>query len=103
MNSSSLYLPLAVVVLIFGCGSEEITSVWNEQNFVIDGDGADWSSTGLHYVDDVRGVIGIANTDTSLSLMFRFLSSFHNLAHFRTRVRSNPSIATPMEPSWEKV
>lgn len=72
MKTNLVYISLAILLIIAGCGSDEITSAWDEGGLAIDGDGSDWSSSGLSYVEDVRGVIGVANTDTTLSLMFRF-------------------------------
>lgn len=57
----------AVLVLIAGCGDEEITSVWNQSVITIDGNQSDWEGE-LHYLSDQQSAIGIANDKDFLYL-----------------------------------
>lgn len=55
-----------------GCGQEPIASHWVDAPPVIDGDGADWPMAHMTYVEKTRGVIGVANDDSMIYLLFRF-------------------------------
>ncbi len=64
-------IPVLAVVSI-ACGREPIASRWVDTPFVIDGDGVDWPIAFTTYVEETRGVLGVANDDSTLYLLFRF-------------------------------
>jgi hypothetical protein len=69
---ATCFLLSASLVLLPGCGDEKIESTWMENPIILDGDGFEWPASRLVYVEDVRGVIGASNSDSLLSVMFRF-------------------------------
>lgn len=55
-----------------GCGKEPLIGHWAEAPIVIDGDGSEWPISHMTYMEETRGVIGVANDDSTLYLLFRF-------------------------------
>ena len=71
IQSASVFL-LTMPLFFAGCGDMKIESTWMQNPITLDGDGFEWPASGLVYVEDIRGVIGASNSDSVLSVMFRF-------------------------------
>jgi hypothetical protein len=71
-TSAPIIFFLILAVSLTGCGDEKIESTWTESPITLDGDGFEWPASQLLYVEDIRGVIGASNSDSVLSVMFRF-------------------------------
>ncbi|MBN1424572.1 hypothetical protein JXA88_08450 [Candidatus Fermentibacteria bacterium] len=66
------YGVLIILVSTSGCGEEPVGSTWANTPPIIDGDSADWPMSHMTYVEKTRGVIGVANDDSMVYLLFRF-------------------------------
>jgi hypothetical protein len=72
-NESSRRLRLtAAFAGIVACGGTDVTARWATDAIRVDGDGVEWSGPELAYVEDVSGVVGAANNDSSVYVMLRF-------------------------------
>ena len=57
--------------LIMGCGGDKIENQWADREIVIDGKYADWEGIAQYTLEDQNLVLGLANDETNLYLMFR--------------------------------
>jgi len=83
MKNISFWTLSFALILVSGCGDEELTSSWRQTEITIDGNQSDWESK-LHYLSDQQSVVGIANDNEYLYLclatndtakMFQFFST----------------------------
>ncbi len=73
MRRSNLGLPLAAAFgVTLACGGPEVVARWATEPVGVDGDGTEWAGAELACVEDVSGVVGAANNDSSLYVMLRF-------------------------------
>ncbi|MDH4156419.1 MAG: hypothetical protein OEW00_03985 [candidate division Zixibacteria bacterium] len=71
-NGMSAVLIVAVVVLVGGCKSQELTSHWPTEPVAIDGSPDDWSDLPTTYFETQGVVLGLSNDSTNLRILFRF-------------------------------
>jgi hypothetical protein len=79
-NRKSLYralrlgiLPVAFLVLLlpYGCKTEEIPSSWTNQPITVDGNADDWSELPAYLFEKEGATVGICNDSVNLYLMLR--------------------------------
>lgn len=61
-----------VLLLSVACGNPEFKSIWQDSEIIIDGDSEEWSSFPTQFVEEIKIVYSVVNTDSSLIVMLRF-------------------------------
>jgi hypothetical protein len=59
-------------LMLFSCGEEEVQTSWNSYPIRIDGESDDWDKLPVLFSEDLDVAYGIANNDSTLSVMIRF-------------------------------
>jgi len=75
MKNIFFHLLLILTLLAaIGC-SKQIDSQWKNSAIEIDGKGHDWENIPMEYDEDIKVMYGLANNDSTISLMLRFNDS----------------------------
>ncbi len=73
MNKGLFRMIVFIVLLLsVACGNREFKSIWQDSEIIIDGDSEDWSSFPTQFVEEIKTVYSVVNTDSSLIVMLRF-------------------------------
>jgi len=69
----SIFIVISLIgfSLISGCGGDKIENQWLDQEIAIDGKYEDWEGINQNILEDLNIVVGMANDETNLYLMFR--------------------------------
>lgn len=66
-----LIISLIGLIFILGCNGDKIQNQWADREIAIDGKYADWEGIAQYTLEDQNLVMGLANDETNLYLMFR--------------------------------
>lgn len=67
-----LAMALAAVILLAGCGAQEIRTNWSAQPVTVDGEMTEWPGGSTVYFEDLGAQIGLSNDHQNLYILFRF-------------------------------
>lgn len=67
-----ILLNLLILVILLSCGTDSIKSHWALQPINVDGDGDEWDTQSLLYLEDLDMMLGVCNTDQALNILIRF-------------------------------
>lgn len=67
-----LAIALAAVILLAGCGAQEIQTNWSARPVKVDGEMTEWPGGSTVYFEDIGAQLGLSNDDRNLYVLFRF-------------------------------
>jgi hypothetical protein len=67
-----LFLTLAGLILLAGCGTQEVQTYWSAEPVKVDGEITEWPSGSTVYFEDSGVQLGLRNDNQNLYILFRF-------------------------------